>query len=1678
VARHYHRLLRAGARFEAKTRSEPKRETGEVTRLGAEAIGASASPAMSREGPVKVGTLVTLTPRGKDAGLPHTGTVRGYSPDGKYVSIGYDSVPGKPRQLPTLFALDRFEMAEGGRKRSGDPTPTSEARIGDLMKDAEDRVAAQTERRAAAKLANDKMANLAERIAAWIKGGSYGPMPQASDIPLPLEGGDARAPEKAGGPAPRAKKSTGPTQADFADLFAPGGPLDDDLTSKSSAAAPDMDVAQLAERLGPVVFNGGDVFLVMSLSQLNTPIYLPVNAKGDYHTADVGSPSIQPGLFTAEQLARLRDAATALKAQHETEFQAALDTTFASENVVAFDGISDDMRNWVSRVMDALGLSSQRILIVPANAPLGAVAGRYGLVGKGFRLLAALRQNGSNVMGQVSYLKSLPGHYVITLDTSRPPGVQLETMGHELGHIVDYTMLANAPKETQDAIRAEFEAWLVKNGGRHKALADLYRSKMPLITGRYAANREQMRADRSVGDLSQASIDYQTAYDEWFADQVARWLSTDAKPRSLTERFFAELANLYRTLFEALGIKAKDYAASPAVQKFLNDHWMRVEAPSPASPSQPRLLGSKGTQGTLFNAEAPEEVTTQASAAAAAAAGARAGRAAKGRLRDARDTAIKILRLEDFADIYGPVFDAAAKIPGLGVLKEFRKTLELQGGVKHEITEEYQRTVAALEAFERLRPDEAKTLSGLVHNSTINNYNLDGPDLAASPLPSSAPGTKTSRAARATAWARDKAIYDQLTPGGKRLYYAIGKHGSDQAGRFKHSTLSSILYHATDIREQAATKFGIDFGKPADLERFAEMTWKDAGEFLANGPTSTGLRFDWLAVTAKPGMSKRVKQFVDDFPTSNYYFPEKRFGDYVATLNIEVELLKPSAADKQAAINALSTMFGRVETLPGDVLRIRHTSFHESSSAAQQARDTLSALIPKTEAEVRAQVPNLRIHDITSRVGEVRVARNEIWRGSDVALSDEAISELEREVEANALSRNVSRQAARAEAESMAQMLYDLKYRHSPEASFFKSMIARDGVLGAEPSLARALAFYSQGAGNLLGRMRYGGMADDLLSMMDDAANQKATGADAQKLSAVYNQIRERYRDAQQVDSTGPLTRNLMNLGYSMFLLTPVYWMQNALQNLVLTLPVLTAQHGASKASGALHAAQRHALSLKNFGKAFAAMGASARDLTGTNSRKLSDADIDRLLATVPSDINAVTDAIGASTRYKNVVIGGKPVDISGQMVEMLKTAMLRGKIDLTLGMSLAEMANDGKRGVLDKLSEMTRAVPQQIEVFNRASSAMASYELERRAGRTHAEAVEAALAVIDRSQVDYSAMNRPGWPPLQRYPLLRAVMMFKQYALAQYMLAGKALWQAYKGGNRKEALMLLGGLFASHAALGGVLNFMLAEPIKIAMFFFGAMFGYDDDDLERDFRNMLARNLGSGMEEVISKGIPRALGLDLSSRITPPSLLFSDQNTRAGTNDRLSDSVARFAGLTVLGPVGSLGLNALDSINHFREGDYYRAFEKITPAGVRNVVRTARFGTEGIMDTNGNVLRPSAGMSVGDLAAQAVGITPASAARLYERREAVRQVTNEMSGKRSALLEQYWRAGPDGRGAVRERVREYNARYPSNRIDPDDLRQSLRTRQRQQRDIQRGGGAAVPGSRRQLIDEQVQFGR
>lgn len=541
---------------------------------------------------------------------------------------------------------------------------------------------------------------------------------------------------------------------------------------------------------------------------------------------------------------------------------------------------------------------------------------------------------------------------------------------------------------------------------------------------------------------------------------------------------------------------------------------------------------------------------------------------------------------------------------------------------------------------------------------------------------------------------------------------------------------------------------------------------------------------------------------------------------------------------------------------------------------------------------------------------------------------------------------------------------------------------------------------------------------DHATALRDMEKAHRAGRENAIPMGDVLKEIRMRDERSLADRKVTGLDRALANVGFVWYLASPSYAAVNMTQPLLVGMPYLQAKYG-------FHAAGEL---MKSYKGLFRAGMKELKDLK-----------------------------FGWKGAPENLIdtIGKQLTPAERKMIDELTRL---GIIDSTFARELFN-ASQGRadtatsRGA-ERAMNMARSLPQVVEVINRVVMARAAYTLATRKGASREEATKAAAEAVLETQFDYSDQNKPRY--FKGWPGARAIMMFKMYAQGIYALlignTAKALRGATKQ-ERAEGRKLLAGVMASHSLAAGVLGGVLMEPLRWVLNAILWATGDDDEpfDLDVEVQNMLTDMFGASAAEVISRGLPRAAGFDLSSRVGLNNLMFMD-----GPEARSFEEAWQQKVIGLLGPLGALSMRGARGMDYWHKGEYAKAIENTTPKFMRDLTRAWRVSTEGMTDYNGNRIAKPEQFGPLDAMYQALGFQPAEMAQTYEGRAAQSEFQTALNDRRKLLMQE-WRRADNRDEFFQEEIRAFNRTNPEFRIRPADLYKSLREQRRRERDTVAG---------------------
>jgi hypothetical protein len=317
--------------------------------------------------------------------------------------------------------------------------------------------------------------------------------------------------------------------------------------AKRKAKEPELNaVDAVAEKIGgEVVYQEGDIALVRGYSAITgAPVY--VAAKGTMFT-NVDVESYVGNEFTPEQVASLVQAKKDAEAEAQRIHDEQPYVTY-EEGLAFSDNVSPETQGVIREWKAQLGLGADVYVTTLDDAR----ADKLNFTGP-------LRAVGSGTLdaSERGSTRRLPdgSHYIIYDEQASKIAV-LETIAHEMGHVHQKEVFDQAPPEMQKQLVEEHGKWLREQTTKSaKGLVEALRARK---TGKTT----------SAPDIPFNQVaPYWKSFNEWYADQVSRWATTQEAPVSAIEKFFSRLGKAMKSFYDKLA--NKDYLPSTTFVEYL-----------------------------------------------------------------------------------------------------------------------------------------------------------------------------------------------------------------------------------------------------------------------------------------------------------------------------------------------------------------------------------------------------------------------------------------------------------------------------------------------------------------------------------------------------------------------------------------------------------------------------------------------------------------------------------------------------------------------------------------------------------------------------------------------------------------------------------------------------------------------------------------------------------------------------------------------------------------------------------------------------------------------------------------------------------------------------------------------------------------------------------------------------
>ena len=392
----------------------------------------------------------------------------------------------------------------------------------------------------------------------------------------------------------------------------------------------------------------------------------------------------------------------------------------------------------------------------------------------------------------------------------------------------------------------------------------------------------------------------------------------------------------------------------------------------------------------------------------------------------------------------------------------------------------------------------------------------------------------------------------------------------------------------------------------------------------------------------------------------------------------------------------------------------------------------------------------------------------------------------------------------------------------------------------------------------------------------------------------------------------------------------------------------------------------------------------------------------------------------------------------------------------------------DPQRGVIDNIpvaygktkrlgAVLVGGLMHNMERLSREAIYLASFRLGMEKHGDFERAVEQAVADTNECLGNYDMANRP---LLMQKSGGKILLQFQMFPLHTYLLLltnFKRMIPLLNKEGKREAAIKFFGILGTSASVAGITGVPFYGAVMGLLGWAWKEFGKDPEwpedlksiNFDLWFRTkFLPEQLGTGAALLVEHGpLNKLTGLDFASKLSLDTPWGRD--TKETKTSR--ESVTAWA-MSHGGPTASMILSIADAHDAWKLGDTKKAAEKLAPAILRNKLIFDRMKEEGIKDYRGAQIMHPDSIKTGELYGQLIGFRPAISADVLEKNFKFASIENRIENERSQILKRMDVALRNkdftGYREVHNDMKEFNKGFPSYRIEPDDLANSLEKKQ------------------------------
>jgi hypothetical protein len=569
------------------------------------------------------------------------------------------------------------------------------------------------------------------------------------------------------------------------------------------------------------------------------------------------------------------------------------------------------------------------------------------------------------------------------------------------------------------------------------------------------------------------------------------------------------------------------------------------------------------------------------------------------------------------------------------------------------------------------------------------------------------------------------------------------------------------------------------------------------------------------------------------------------------------------------------------------------------------------------------------------------------------------------------------------------------------QTSSRKAELRRLGVAGGDMDMMRNFVTQARADAHFIAAMKHNeGILDTMATMRKQAAN-------SPEGMALYNEMMLRHV-AGMTYKPDNMSQTIKGLTSTFMLTTnPSYYVQNLLQPMLLSQPMIAAKHGWKNAAGGMYDAYKEAWGLRN------GLG--------------------------PLKLDAIKDA---------------------KVKEAIEELSRRGNIDIGQDSDLGSFHSLSDKGITKHaayLHDLLKKATSVTEQTNRVATAITAYRLEKQhllsegksAEEAHAGAVDYAYEVNRQTNGSYDNFNAPRYmrgpvasvmTQFRKFQLMQATLLIRQVGGSKFFTDASKLTkeEVIERGIARRALgftlghtaLMAGAMGLPGAATGiWVMNNLLSTKDEPA-------------DIEESIRKAIGNE---ALSNILLKGAPTLgkNGIDLSDRVGMGQA-FSMLPYADTSIDRkgYTNAITALAGPAI----GGVGLRAADGLGLMHEGKYWKGLEKMMPKGISDGMQAYREQTEGVTNRKGDVLIQPDEISFAQSLATTLGFKTTEVSKRQTDSNNEYQTEKHFSERSRELNQKFAAARRSGDSSAMQDVREEFRNLQDARFNAGLKRQSMET--------------------------------